>query len=283
MALIAHTWMNIVVLITNSDCDYFGSGFLVLVKTRSGHGRLFLVTARHVLCGKKKIGEKWKAREEIVLFLHKKEVDPNSLLTTSKEMVQTTPPCTFKGIDESIYRIHRDENIDLAILEVTKILLERTEYSAKGLTLNYFAENDKLVELDLTAGEDVYILGYPNQINTDDKITIGASPVLDRDICLPIIKSGTLATRLGKKDKHFYVDCLSLEGSSGSPIFSKRIFPPNDGQSLSSKHFLLGMVTNTGLVDAPYKRDGESYYFAYSGLTLAVDAVAIKEVISLFF
>lgn len=288
MALIAHTWMNIVLPLIGCECEDFGSGFLVFRETSESRGRLFIVTAKHVLFGKDKNGRpktQPDSDRKISLFMPNNGVDPNSLTISDVSIEQTNTPVTCQ-LHPSSYRTHPDENVDLAALEITELKHQYPQVSTKGISYPYFATNDKLSKLDLTAGEDVYILSYPNVNNRKDNGAL--APLIQDDLCLPTIKSGTVATRTGHKDKGFYVDCLVTPGSSGGPVFSKRPFhlelidDLSDAQGTATP-FLLGLITNQEFIDAPTKGNTQSWVDAYAGLAWAFDANAIQETVEQFF
>lgn len=106
---------------------------------------------------------------------------------------------------------HPDANVDLCIMPIASLL---TEAAAAGHKFFYIALDKTLIpspsELtELTAMEEVVMIGYPNGI-------------WDAVNNMPIIRRGVTATHPNldyEGRKEFMIDAACFPGSSGSPVF----------------------------------------------------------------
>lgn len=106
---------------------------------------------------------------------------------------------------------HPDENVDLCVLPINPLL---ARFDSMGCRFFFVSLDESLLptqeELDdLTALEDILMIGYPNGI-------------WDSTNNMPILRRGVTATH-PKMDydgrREFVVDAACFPGSSGSPIF----------------------------------------------------------------
>lgn len=139
---------------------------------------------------------------------------------------------------ESLWRKHPDEDVDLCAMPIAPFL---TEAQNRGERLFYVSLDKSVIPTaqqlsDLSALEDILMIGYPNGIwdHVNNK---------------PILRKGVTATHpnfdyCGKKE--FMIDAACFPGSSGSPvfIFNEGGYRDKKGTSYfgASRIFLLGAL-----------------------------------------
>lgn len=111
---------------------------------------------------------------------------------------------------EKAWILHPEKDVDLAIMPTQPLHMqfdtEETKLFRRNFNKSLIASNDQLN--DLTAIEDVIMVGYPNGI-------------WDKTNNLPLVRRGITATAAyndynGKKE--FMIDMACFPGSSGSPV-----------------------------------------------------------------
>ncbi|MFS8215565.1 S1 family peptidase [Paenibacillus polymyxa] len=111
---------------------------------------------------------------------------------------------------ESMWIPHPDPDVDLCIMPFVPIV---NEAATRGVELAYITLDEKLIYSDaqlneLTAIEDIVMIGYPNGL-------------WDRVNNHPIIRRGITATHPGfdyNGKEEFLIDAACFPGSSGSPV-----------------------------------------------------------------
>jgi hypothetical protein len=179
-----------------------GTGFFVGIKLEGDYHAVYLVTAKHVL---------WKSStdefyEKVLLRLN-----------TKKGSVE------YIELDLSKHRVltHPDKGVDLA---ATVLYPSQDHFDYLYILQDYFTNSDILNQKNIREGSKAFFAGllanfhYGKQRNypvlrfgyisllTEEKIEIKKSPATDSTI-----------------QGHFYlVECQSLGGFSGSPVFFER-------------------------------------------------------------
>lgn len=161
--------------------------------------RHFLVTNRHVICGKP--GE--HPPDAIAAEMH---IDSRNSSRTNELSVPL-----FDVNDEPTWIEHQalGANADIAVVEISS-LLRATDVFQSVTKQNFLPLN--LTKLNL--GADVMVLGFPQGFYDDVHK-------------LPILKGGTVASAFPiqfRRQPYFLINAEMDEGSSGSPVFTK----PND-------------------------------------------------------
>ena len=137
---------------------------------------------------------------------------------------------------------HPDSSVDLAIFLAAPIFNNLINHRKKPFFVGLdesLIPNKEFIE-NLTAMEEIVVIGYPNGI-------------WDSRNNIPIIRRGITATPYFidyKNKKEFLIDCAIFPGSSGSPIFllNQGAYPNKSGRLTVDVRFkLLGIVYKTYL------------------------------------
>lgn len=107
--------------------------------------------------------------------------------------------------------IHHPDGDDLAVLPIS---LEYEEVKAKGIPIDWFATKEKIERYKIGPGDEAFIVG--RFINHEGRMQN-----------LPAVRFGNVSmlpyepikTRIGILQEAFLVECRSLPGYSGSPVF----------------------------------------------------------------
>ena len=132
---------------------------------------------------------------------------------------------------------HPDPNIDLAVLPIAPLLEQASKTKKK---LFYISLNKTLIPTDsdyaeLTAVEDILMVGYPNGI-------------WDEVNNLPVFRKGVTATHPAKDyngKPEFMIDAACFPGSSGSPVILYNLgsyVKKNGGTVIGTRIKFLGIL-----------------------------------------
>jgi len=165
------------------------------------------------------------------------------------------------------------------------MILNIPNLEKKLLGYQWFADQARLREDDITIGEDILVVGYPTGL------TQGPTNH-------PIVRSGIIATQIGspfedqvtgagftrrRSLRAFLIDGATVPGASGSPVLLKpvsgRIIRGNVVLSVPPP-LLLGIIAETKYTPVPATT---APAIGFANLGLAFDAETIKETIELFF
>lgn len=220
-----------------------------------------------------------KAASKITCHLNVKDGAGN-LRGESRELPLASPNGT------TAWREHPDPNVDVMAFEVTELINSVPEMEKKWADYRLFADAEVLDGQDITAGEEILVIGYPNAY------TQGESN-------LPIVRQGIIASQIGhryveqtrdgkgklirRELRGFLIDGGIIPGSSGSPVVLKPTIGRRVGDNIvvgTPQLYLLGMVAEYRLADIATAWGTSK---AYAGLGFAYDASTVKETIELFF
>jgi len=184
------------------------------------------------------------------------------------------------------FRQHPDEDVDVAAVEVTKVIADHPEIEKRWVDVDSFADAARRSELDVTVGEEVLVLGYPLGLHQGD------TP-------LPLVRQGIISSAIGSRVRDrgrtptgpvreralraFLVDGATVPGASGSPVVLKPVVGRrvhDDVVLEPAPPVLLGIMAETKY--AP-ERDGRDEVPGFTGLGLAFEAETIEETIDMFF
>jgi len=112
-------------------------------------------------------------------------------------------------------RLHKDTEIDIAMVRVDDLLISHIEGGVKYMAWSGVCEEDLpgTSRVSAEVGDDVLIIGYPKGF-------------YDKKNVFPIVKSGIIATRWGlgfMGRPVFLIDAKLFPGSSGSIVITKPI------------------------------------------------------------
>jgi hypothetical protein len=250
-----------------------GTGFFVYREIQSGKGHIFLVTNKHVLPkeGNEKSvnirvntrgGDKFQVQQIIIPIVGK---DGKYLPTVI---------------------LHPQQDFDVAVVHITEEVLK---HGIEGTWIPYslFVTKEKLKAENITVGDEIFLLGYPNAIYDPRNVS-------------PILREGTISTipteeyffnenirkkfNLPEKIDGFLIDANVFPGSSGSLVILKQqpttIGP--QGETVVSRDkkipYLLGIIS--GSIPIHDQALGSTQRMA---LGIVYSADTIKETIELFY
>ncbi len=271
-SLIETTWALATVLLQTPSGGR-GTGFFVGRLVGPDQWRVFLVTNKHVLDPEQSV------RQSLDY------VDLHINVNKSGRIVGEVIRFALKEAGVPIWGEHPDSNVDVLVIPVTHLFLSRNDIANKFVAEDLFAPAKTRAELDITAGEEIVVVGYPSGIRQ------GLTN-------LPLIRQGIIATRIGeelheeepqpgggiriRKTRGFLIDGATIPGSSGSPVVLKPVIGRHQGNNImmgDTKPVLLGIVAETRF--APIKMAG-GVIPGFAGLGLAFDVETIIEVLGQF-
>ena len=270
-SLIESTWSNATLLIETQDGR--GTGFLVGRPSGENEWRIFIVTNKHV------IDEDASKRQAMTsVRLH---INVNDAGTIVGNVVDY--PLVINS--DHIWREHADSDIDVLAINAVPLFKLLNNIANKFVPEDQFAVASKRQELDITAGEEIVVVGYPSGIRQGKTNS-------------PVIRQGIIATRIGEElheeesdgsggvkiriSRGFLIDGGTIPGSSGSPVILKPVTGRHIGKDIvmgTAPPVLLGIVAETRF--APINA-GNEIIPGFAGLGLAFDVETIVEVLNLF-
>lgn len=198
-------WIFSVAFIVNQSTGRTGTGFFVLRPTAAGKGKLFLVSNKHVLLPKPVSSNKDQKLATALIHI---TTENNSVLS------MTNFPITLRKEDgKSLCVGHPRDDVDVAVIEVTPYVVEnetiRGDYKVGNIHESRFATKKSITETSITLGDRIVILGYPLNM-------------VEGSTAVAVARGGTIATppdRDYRSSPVFLIDCSTIRGSSGSPVF----------------------------------------------------------------
>ncbi len=190
------------------------------------NNHFYLVTNRHVV----------KAMTKVKGYL------PAAIISKNKR--QHTPGQMYSiELEKLNFTLHPNPTIDVAVIRITD-LLKQFENDGNRVYLKSIKSNNipnkQHIEKFIGPIEDVLIIGYPGGI-------------FDNKNSTPIVRKGITATPYYQDfdgEPKFLIDSLSVNGSSGSPVFIYYSGSHPDRQGNwheGNKFFFLG-INSTGIV-----------------------------------
>ncbi len=202
MALLPPEWLDCVVALGVASSDegeeprWVATGFFyLLVEGRDGgrvQGKAYLVTARHVL------------REHASLLLR---VNPSAAEPAKQFELHLREGGRADGAPRWVHP--DDDELDVAVIPIDLAQLRERGMRAAAFHSDTDAvDRAAMVELEVSEGDDVFILGFPMG-------DVGG----DRNYA--IVRGGTIArvrdAMAGVSD-HLVLDCFVFPGNSGGPV-----------------------------------------------------------------
>lgn len=250
-----------------------GSGFFVFRPIGGGQGHVFLVTNRHV-------------------------IPPEGSAKSIKLRVITKagPASTVQFVDVTIIgpdgkylpivKTHPNPDFDIAVVNLTDVIL-REKIQAAWIPVDLFATPDRLKAENISVGDEIFLLGYPNAIFDPRNV----SPILRIGIIATVPIEGyvfndRLKSEFGLPERidGFLVDANVFPGSSGSVVILKpqpTTIGPNGGTVVSAAKkipYVLGIISaSIPITDSALKSTQRM------GLGVAYSADAIRTAIEQFY
>lgn len=194
--LLTYTTLRIECLTSNDELVGTATGFIYAFyppNTKDSY-MLCLVTNKHVYYGTSKLRLTFPIEDEA----YKIRVGHKQIVTVDESMIKTVI-------------FHPDENIDLAILNISKAFRLCKEMGnnlyRSPITNDFLLSEDEWKSLD--AMEEIIMIGYPNGL-------------IDHLNNLPLIRKGITSSHPAydfNGRKEFVIDAACFPGSSGSPVF----------------------------------------------------------------
>jgi len=268
-------WLYATVPIDNPQGES-GTGFLVFRSTDGEQGRVFLATNKHV------VHKDDQLRTSVPhVTCHFNTVDTNG---ASGTLAGQVPLANTDGTKR--YREHPDRDTDVLVVDVTDVMQLNPTIQRAWVAYDMFADHTKREELDITAGEEVIIIGYPLGLRQ------GATN-------FPLLRQGLIATKIGTpiRDKlqvrggtyrdrtlrAFLIDGGTVPGSSGSPVVLKPVIGRLVRNTIvmgTAPPVLLGIVAETKYAPIDV---GQGVIPGFANLGLVFDVETVRETIELFF
>ncbi len=208
------------------DGESVGTAFLVSKQVTPESQQIFLVTNKHVIAkvddSGKVIGSFSKGQ---ISFIKQNNGEP---------MLGQSFSVNFEPNFSETFLQHSDENVDLAICNISNIYNKITQELKQSLYIKSIPID--LIpnsEVSFDAIEDVLFVGYPNGIR-DEKNHI------------PLIRKGMTATPFEidyNGQKKFLIDAQVFPGSSGSPVFIRENNLKGGNLTLGERYYFVGVIS----------------------------------------
>ena len=270
---IESTWAQATILIETPSRR--GTGFLVgrALNKNQNRWKIWIITNKHVLHPN-------PAERQAMKFIHL-HINVEKAGVLVGEIVKYP----LESASRKLWYEHPSADVDVLAINAAPLFMSKENLANKFVPEELFAVTKKRTELDITAGEEIIVVGYPSGIRQGKTN-------------LPLIRQGILATRIGEElheevlepsgkistrvSRAFLIDGATIPGSSGSPVVLKPVTGRYRNDSIvlgATLPVLLGIVAETRY--APISA-GEKTVLGFAGLGFAFDVETIIEVMDLF-
>lgn len=265
---IESTWARATVMI-ETPLGSRGTGFFVGRNIGPDQWKIALITNKHVLHADPAIRA---SIQTIKLHLN---------VMNNGALAKYTLDYEIRNGTESAVVEHPDPDVDVLSIAGAAVFQSLPNIANSFAPESMFATGPVRKKMDITAGEDVIVVGYPSAIRQGKTNS-------------PLIRQGLIASRVGEElheeagivngqmtyrvSRGFFYDGAAIPGTSGSPIVLKPTTGRRVGDNIMMgevQPVLLGIVAETRF--APV--GGSSMSFA--GLGMAFDVETIVEVLDL--
>ena len=249
-----------------------GTGFFLFRPTSGDQGQVFLVTNKHVL-------PPAGAQRSVHIRVATGSAERSTVRQVEVQIVGSD------GNYLPTVRLHPNEGFDIAAVNVKEPIV-RQGIQAMWLPLDLLSTPERLKTENITVGDEIFLLGYPNAIFDARNV----SPILRTGVIATVPSEGyafneTLKKQHGLPDRidGFLVDANVFPGSSGSVVILKQqattIGPQGETVVSGAKKipYVLGIVS--GSIPMTDTALGTAQRMA---LGVVYSAEAIKAVIQLF-
>ncbi len=258
-----------------------GTGFWVARLVAPEQYQVFLVTNKHVIWSSEGQHTKENVDEIRIHFTELDEQGGEQRGEISRLMIN-------RADGTPAWREHPDADVDVVAIEAT-VVGAHSAVANTCLRYEDFLDDQKRQQFDVTAGDDVFVVGYPFSSLGD------TSPAIRHcNNNFPLLRRGMISSLIGRKleDDYagrqrilrgFLVDGAVIPGSSGSPVILAQSSTRLIGNSFvlgGLPLLFLGMIAEARLAEV---RASSFHAVTYAGLGFALDAETIKETIELFY
>ncbi len=221
MALLHPDCIKAIISIENEMEKTIGTGFLFFKTTDGKTGKLYIVTAKHVLLQPETMNSN-PAPKKILLRFNLKE--GGTLLS---------PYQLYNKNNKARFHFLQNKNLDVAIIELNPYFLESAKIDCSFISSLYSLLPDSLLnEKGISIGDEIYFLGFPCGMRGKKKN-------------FPICRKGIIA-RLDEEtleDNCIFLDAPVFPGNSGGPVFYKPTILRIEGTRYFNKSIFLGVAT----------------------------------------
>ena len=250
-----------------------GSGFFVFRPIGGDKGHVLLVTNKHVLPAE---GSPKSIRIRV------------TVKSTDKLEVRFVeiPVVGVNGKYLPNVKVHPSSGFDIAVVDVTEPIVKQ-QIQGTWLPMELFATPERLRNENITVGDEIFLLGYPDAIYDPRNV----SPVLRTGVIATAPAEGyafndSLRQRYGLPNRidGFLIDANVFPGSSGSVVILKQqpttIGPQGQTVVSAAKKipYILGIVSGSIPIT-----DTALGSVQRMGLGIAFSADAIRAVIDLLY
>lgn len=250
----------------------FGTGFFVFRPIKSDEGHVFLITNKHVL------------PPEGTAISIRIRVTVGSADKPAIRFVEV-PVIGQNGKYLTNVKLHPKQGFDVAAVNVTDTIV-KVGIQGTWLPLDLFSTPQRLKDENITIGDEIFLLGYPDAIYDARNV----SPILRIGVIATVPLEGyafndALRAKFGLPDRidGFLVDANVFPGSSGSVVVLKQqpmTIGPQGGAVVSRAKktpYVLGIVSGSIPIS-----DAALGTTQRMGLGIVYSADAIRSVIELF-
>ena len=183
----------------------------------------YLVTAKHVV----------QDHEKLRLSDNRGELSVRVNPQTSSSPSEKFSLSTLALYEEATWFFHPNPKIDLAIFPINLLKLREQGLQSYFFSNDQFVANTaKLKELEVAAGDGVFILGFPMNLAGVQRNYV-------------IVRQGVIARiseMLDRASPTFLVDAFVFPGNSGGPVVLKPEFLSIQGTKSQHTAYLIGIV-----------------------------------------
>jgi hypothetical protein len=232
----------------------FLAGFYTGEKDQEGKDlyKVFLITNKHVFQGEK------------LVFLR--------FNTRGPESKRFSLPLEENG--KRKWYAHTNEKVDLSVMPINIRLLTEENIQFDFIPEEVMAFRSIIKELDITQGDEIFVLGFPMGITGKEKnYAIARSGIIAR-----------LDDEIINHDFQFLIDASVFPGNSGSPVILKPTIVSLEGTKPVNKAYLLGVakgyIPYREFAISPQTGEPRVMFVENSGLAGVIPMDFVKEIIT---
>jgi hypothetical protein len=174
--------------------------------------KTFIVTNKHVI----------DSDPSSILEVPNIDVHVNELLAPNRVRKKVIT-LTIRDGDQYYWLGHPDENIDVAVIELRRVVIENNQLVHRPLDWTRVCTRKLIQSSDVSWADEIVSVGYPDGLDQGTN-------------CYPIVRSGLISSQIGEPLSlpdgpagklvdlpGFLIDLPTRGGSSGSPIVLKPV------------------------------------------------------------